>query len=165
MSRKFIATILAGALAVTGFTAAPARADAEDIAKALAGIAALAIIAKAIDDDKDRKAKKKHHVTRQDHVRIDPVHPRAQRHHGYDIAPKPLPQRVARKQLPAQCLVRVDSRDGVRRAFGERCLQRNYRHANRLPHNCAINVRGRNHDRTLYEARCLRSYGYSLARW
>ncbi|SDO07261.1 hypothetical protein SAMN05216196_103263 [Lutimaribacter pacificus] len=155
MSRKFIATILAGALAVTGLTAAPARADGNDVAKALAGIAAVAIIAKALDDDRKDKARR-HAPARAHSVRPD-------RHRGH-VAPRPLPHRVARKQLPGHCMVRVQTRHGVQNAFGQNCLQRSSRHATRLPRACAMPTRGRGHNRTFYDAGCLRSYGYSMSR-
>ncbi|MFD2857056.1 hypothetical protein ACFSZS_23125 [Seohaeicola zhoushanensis] len=53
MHRKFITLIVSAAVAVAGFSA-PARADGDDIAKALIGFTALALIAKAIDDKNDR---------------------------------------------------------------------------------------------------------------
>lgn len=55
MTKYFTATLAAAAVALAGFTAAPARADGKDVAKVLAGIAALYIIGKAIDDRKDRR--------------------------------------------------------------------------------------------------------------
>ncbi len=63
--RKFIATILAASIAITGFTAAPAQADSNDYVKVIAGIAALAIIGSAIadKDDDDHKVSRKHYNT------------------------------------------------------------------------------------------------------
>ncbi|QIE46357.1 hypothetical protein G5B38_12940 [Pseudohalocynthiibacter aestuariivivens] len=55
MSGKFISLILAASLAVTGMTAAPARADDKDIARALAAIAGIAIIGAAIHDNNKSK--------------------------------------------------------------------------------------------------------------
>ena len=53
--RTFISIILAAAIAVTGMTAAPARAD-NDAAKVIAGVAALAIIGAVIAEErKDRR--------------------------------------------------------------------------------------------------------------
>lgn len=54
---RLTATTLATALALTSFTAAPARADGEDVAKVLAGVATLFILSQAIssnrkDDDR-----------------------------------------------------------------------------------------------------------------
>ena len=50
MHRKFIAFIISTAVAVTALSA-PARADTDDIARALVGIAALALIGKALSDN------------------------------------------------------------------------------------------------------------------
>ncbi|MDW3118383.1 MAG: hypothetical protein R8G60_11815 [Roseovarius pacificus] len=49
--RQFIAAVLAAAVAVTGMTAAPARAD-NDAAKVIAGVAALAVLGAAMSDAK-----------------------------------------------------------------------------------------------------------------
>ena len=58
MHRKFIAVVLAASVAITGFSAAPARAD-EDVAKFIAGVVALGLIGAAINDAKDDKRKKR----------------------------------------------------------------------------------------------------------
>src|SRR6056297_1962117 len=55
--RKFIATVLGAAVAVTGLTAAPARAD-NDAAKVIAGVAALAIIGAAVAEANKSKRPK-----------------------------------------------------------------------------------------------------------
>ncbi|KAA0913012.1 hypothetical protein [Aquicoccus porphyridii] len=70
MSRKFIATIVAGAIAITGFSAAQAEAGNRDLVRLLAGATALVIIGKAISDDNDRRHKPK-------------VITRGHRHHGH----------------------------------------------------------------------------------
>ncbi len=76
MHRKFIALIVTTATLVS-VAAAPARANGEDFAKAIIGIAALAAIANAIDDHNDDKPK--------GHV----VHRRAPHpHHVYRNGPK-----------------------------------------------------------------------------
>lgn len=54
--RKLTATIASVALAGSLAIPAPVSAETSDVAKALAGIAAIAIIAKAIDDRRDRKS-------------------------------------------------------------------------------------------------------------
>lgn len=55
MSRKFISLVLAASLAVAGLTAAPARAGNDDLAKVLAGVAAVAVIGAVINENrKDR---------------------------------------------------------------------------------------------------------------
>jgi len=54
MSGKFISLIMAASVAVAGIAAAPARADNDDIAKVLAGIAAIAVVGAVIHKSKDR---------------------------------------------------------------------------------------------------------------
>ncbi|MEM6303706.1 MAG: hypothetical protein AAF744_03240 [Pseudomonadota bacterium] len=149
MSSRFIALIAAASVALTAFSAAPAKADDEDVARALAAILGVAIIGKVISD---RKKKDDRKVTR-----VVPDRP---------MEPKPLPRRVKRdrKLLPGHCLRRFESRRGVYRGFGERCLRNNYRFAHRLPQHCTVELRGRNGPRYIYEARCLRNAGYRLAR-
>ena len=173
MSRSFIATILAGALAVTGLTAAPARADAEDVAKALAGIAAVAIIADAVrDNDRDRR---RHGIVTRSHRNHgnaygnayrrghDRPHVDTRRGHGH-IAPRPLPRRAQVNQLPRRCMVRVTGRNINAQAFAGRCLARNDVNMRRLPDRCEIRMRGQRGGQSYYAAACLRSHGYRAAR-
>lgn len=55
MSAKFISLVVAASMAVTSFTAAPARASDKELARALAAIAGIAIIGAAIHDNSKRK--------------------------------------------------------------------------------------------------------------
>ncbi len=157
MHRRFISTILAAAMTVTAIGASPARADSEDVAKALAAIAGIAILGKIISDsrDDDKRVVKKQVHRPQQHI---------QRHRH--IQPRPLPHRVNRKLLPQHCLRSFTSRKGHRiQAFGARCLNRSYAHANRLPDQCLRSVRTDRGFRHAYGARCLRADGYRLARY
>ncbi|GFE49211.1 hypothetical protein So717_09640 [Roseobacter cerasinus] len=154
MHRKFIATIIAAALAVTAIGSAPARAD-DDALKALAAIAGIAIIGKVIHDRNKRKSEQ-HTVTRKSSSHSNG--------RVYDLKPRPLPQRANRRLLPGNCLRSVDTWDGRVRYFGKRCLERNYRHVDRLPQRCAVRFRGEDRSRRGYEARCLNRAGYKLAR-
>lgn len=155
MHRKFIATIVAAALAVTVIGNAPARAN-DNVLGALAAIAGIAIVGKVIHDHNKRKD---HHtpVTRQTYK--TPV--QSHKNRVYDIKPRPLPKRANRKLLPGNCLRSADTRQGRVRYFGQRCLQHSNHSVSRLPHNCKVRVRGQGHG---YEARCLRRNGYELAR-
>ena len=64
MHRKFIAIILGAALAVTGLSTTPVRAqDRGETAAIIAGIAALAIIGAAVSNDR-KKDRRKDYVTR-----------------------------------------------------------------------------------------------------
>ncbi|TNF64746.1 MAG: hypothetical protein EP307_01840 [Rhodobacteraceae bacterium] len=157
MHRKFIAAVIAATIAITGFAAAPARADGDDVARALAGIAALALIARAIDKRNDERA-----VARQQH-HFQPHKP--QYHAPAPIKPRPLPPQVSRKLLPEQCLRTFDGPHGQTHAFGARCLSRNYTFAESLPRQCAEQVWTRQGTGWAYNARCLRRQGYQTARF
>ncbi|MEX0338233.1 MAG: hypothetical protein AB3N11_04250 [Arenibacterium sp.] len=152
MHRKFIALIVSSAIGVTAL-AAPARAaDAEDIAGALFGIAALALIGKALSDrDKDKVV-----VTQPSHPsHTKPVRP---------LKPRPLPPAVSRFDLPAHCLRDFQvNRDRVR-LLGAGCLRRHYRHVNSLPYACQFQFNHYNRSYTTYEPLCLRERGYRITR-
>lgn len=144
MHRKFIALVLGTSIAITGFSAAPARADG-DTARIFAGLALLAIIGAAIQDNNKRR----HNVTRQ--YTTQP--------------PRPLPQGVKRFNLPGHCLGAYNVNGGIRRLFGAKCLRNNYRHYGSLPYACQLGYTdGRNRNRTGYEPTCLRERGYRVAR-
>lgn len=158
MYRRFIATIAAASIAITALGAAPARADNKDLARALAAIAGIAIVGKIIHDkkkDKERAATRKYPAPVYEAPRVRPRH----------VEPRPLPRQVRNnKLLPSQCFRSYDTRQGTVRMFGNRCLQNNFRHANRLPQHCKVRVKTHNGKRTGYQARCLRDAGYRLAR-
>lgn len=162
MHRKFIAFILGTAIAVaSASTAAPARAD-DDLVKALAGFAALAIIGKAISDARDRpdpyvapvpsykrpiQGTTPRHITRQ--------HSTA----------RPLPRNVSRYDLPQRCLhaYTVPGRKNVN-LYGAGCLRAHYSGFNRLPSQCRAEFRANGIRKATYKPGCLHRYGYRLAR-
>ncbi|MEM8579156.1 MAG: hypothetical protein AAGF60_15010 [Pseudomonadota bacterium] len=147
MSRPFITLIVTSALALATLTA-PARADNDDAARALAAILGLAIVGKIIHDNRKDD---RHVVTRR--APRDTVHPR------------PLPRRVDRKLLPQQCFrTFYNARGREIRGFGQRCMNRNYDFVRSLPRACATDVQTRRGWGTAYRARCLRDQGYRLAR-
>lgn len=143
IQKRFIATIAAIAIAVTSFSAVPARAGDDEAAAAIAAILGLAVIGAVIADK--RKDKKKVTVK-------EPRHPR------------PLPPRVGRKILPQQCLRSFRTDRGAARIFGQRCLQRHYKHVHSLPQRCHREVYTDRGWRQGFGARCLNHYGYQLAR-
>ena len=179
MYRKFIATILATAVAITGLTAAPARAGDNDVLKVLGGVAAIAIIGAAIAESRDRDDKvtrgyhyynrnrhpnrHRHHA----HTHRDRGHHHSHRHHRNHTQPRALPSRVQRKLLPASCRVQARNRDGNFLAYSNWCLQRKFRHTNALPGRCAVNARVLHNNKrsTVYSNRCLSRYGYAAARY
>ena len=161
--RQFIATIAAVSMAITGFSAVPARAGDDDLAKALAVILGVAIVGSAIKNNKDDR-KSRHEVhrpkPRADHVRRDHVKPR---HKRYE--PRPLPRHVSRKLLPQRCLFNVRNKNGRSiQAFGERCLERHYKYSNSLPRECGRRVWTKRGQAYGYAARCMSRRGYELAR-
>ncbi|MEM9551936.1 MAG: hypothetical protein AAGA05_12220 [Pseudomonadota bacterium] len=153
MHRKFIALIVSTAIAITAFGTAPARAQGEDVAKIIAGLAALALIARAVekanDDDDDRSDR---HVTHN--------------HYNYKRRstpnPRPLPKAVSNRVLPAECLRRVDNRSGRYRILGRECISNRWGNPDRLPSACAARISTSDGLRRGYRPQCLRNHGYRI---
>ncbi|MDJ1017696.1 MAG: hypothetical protein QNJ35_14405, partial [Paracoccaceae bacterium] len=57
----------------------------------------------------------------------------------------------------------VETRRGDRLAYGQRCVNRNYRYASRLPNQCKVTVNTRRGTRAVYGARCLNRDGWRVA--
>ncbi|WP_120634069.1 hypothetical protein [Ruegeria sp. EL01] len=150
MHRKFIALIIVTAVAVTGVSASQARAaDTKDI---LGGLAAIAIIGAAVHHY--NKDKRKNRATR----RYDPVRP------APVITPqpvRPLPQHVARYDLPQRCL-RTFKAYGDRPLLGPNCLKKHYKHANSLPQQCKVGFWNGKKVKRAFEPACLRQQGYRV---
>ena len=119
------------ALGAISLPATPASAtDAEDIAGILAGLAALYVIGRAIEQHNDR--------------------PRGSAH----VAPPPPPQnhRIA----PARCFRDF----GHARGYLMRCMQNHVSRPNLLPAQCLIHVNTDRGPRNLYRPRCLAQNGW-----
>jgi hypothetical protein len=180
MSRKFIATIVALSLTVSGITATQAQAGDKRTRNLIVGATTLAIIGAAIasQDRKDRGA----HVGTQNprprgHGHGYGQNPRHNPKYGYDdrdrrnpfangprhdVQPRPLPPRAHVGQLPRHCLRTLPTRDGgTIRMFGARCLKKNYGFADSLPRECRQKIWTRNGTFRGYSPRCLRQYRYS----
>ncbi len=73
MHRKFMATIAAVSIAITGFSTAPAQADPDDVGRALAAVLGIAIVGAVIHD---KKKDKKHvrHVQPAPRYKVKPHH-------------------------------------------------------------------------------------------
>lgn len=161
--RKFIALIVAVSIAITGFSAAPARAD-EDVAKILGGLALLGILGAAIKHSRD---KDDHTVT---HNYAPPPHNHSHgghKHRGYgrdDRHVKPLPPRVRRYDLPSQCLKYFPRYSRNHPLVGKGCLERSYGHTKALPQSCRVTFWNGKRHRTGYKPGCLNSHGYRLVR-
>ncbi len=157
MHRKFIALIVATAVAITGISASQARAaDARDI---LGGLAAIAIIGAAVNhyqNEKREEEKARRHKHKQKQKRKQPAR-KAKKHHV-----RPLPDRVARYDLPYRCLRTYDGYSSDRQLLGPKCLQKHYKHANSLPNQCKVGFWNGNKVKRAYEPACLRQKGYRV---
>jgi hypothetical protein len=159
MSRKFIASILAVSIAVTGLTAAPAKADNEDLFRFLAGATALVIIGKALDKDSSAS------TTREIHVRPGHGHGGYRGPHDRRYDPRPArDSRTHRYTLPGQCRNSFWTPDGKQRYMDNRCLHKNYGYTQDLPKRCEITFYDKNVRKRGYSIRCLKDNGYRIAR-
>ena len=153
--------IIAGIAAMSFALAGPARAnglDREDVGKLLIGLAAIAVIGAAVENNNRQNE------------RVTPTHDRHDRDWSNlqrgDNNWSNLSRRSDRRLLPHDCIRHIDTRFGTQRMFGRRCLQRNYRHFSSLPERCVVRVYTNDGPRRGYDPLCLREQGYrSDRRW
>lgn len=146
--RKFIAFIVAASVAITGFSAAPARAD-EDVAKFIAGMALLGILGAAIND-----ARKEDRVAAQPHYPHQPHHPGGQ--------VRPLPPKLHKYNLPAKCMQYFPRYSSKYPLAANACLKRSYGSTRALPRACRVRVWDGRHHRIGFKPSCLRKHGYRM---
>lgn len=170
MIKGLTALALGAAIAFTPVTAAPARADTDDVIGIVLGLAALGIVGKAIADrNKDDDRKK---VTTRRQVNQIYTHrhsglgyhrhdaSRPHRHGGNSNGLRPN-QFTSRWQLPDRCYRTVRTDDRVFRGYGRRCLSKHYDYFTTLPRNCSRELYDRNGNRkNIFTQRCLRRSGY-----
>jgi len=149
MHRKFIALILATALAVTGLSAVPARADG-DTARLFAGLAALALLGAAIQSNRNNGLN-----DQQGDQSVT---------HNYNYSPRDTPPKYTRKDLPRKCLRKRNVNGRNRNLLGAGCLRNNYAFNATLPYACQLGYWDGNRNRTGYEPKCLRERGYRFTR-
>jgi|GEM_PF-3557070 len=147
-----------------GLTPVQATADTDDVAKVLAGIAVLGILAKAAENRSERK--KARDTTPQEWSRYNQFEtidgelrrygePRQKKTHGYK----------KNNPLPDRCLFVLDTDRGRDRlVYGQRCLARSYKFTKKLPEQCKRLVRTDNGRRVVFGARCLQADGWKVAR-
>lgn len=136
-TKTLMAGVLATSLALTSLSPTTASAAMSD-EDAIAGILTLLLLGAAIHNRRDR-----------------------------DPAPAPQPDVTDNwRVLPANCIRDVTRRNGnTIRMFGQRCLNNNYNHVNRLPDQCHVRVRNQNNQvRQGYRVRCLRREGFRTNR-
>ncbi len=143
MTKKLIASVLAASIAITGMTAAPARAlDNGELGRLIFGTGALIIIGSALAN-RNNNNNNGAVVTRR----------------GGDAD---RPRRHHRKIAPARCVRHSHFNNGPRRFLGQRCLNRHMHNAHRLPSACKRKVYTNNGRRNVFGARCLRNHGWTF---
>ena len=135
MFRNLTAYMSAAAVACAGFTAAPARADDNDLLKLLAGAAVIGIIA---------------HEARKDRKRREARHP----------APPPPPAPVISYTLPGQCLTTLRDGQGWKGYYFKSCTDGILR--SQLPAECLREVSTQSGIRLAYAEPCLLNRGYKI---
>lgn len=161
---RFVKLTLSGITAISlsltpsSLSAAP---DGEDVAKVLAGIAVLGIIASATRDrNKNRKTVTTPRVTNQfgsiersGNTRVID---------GNIRFPSNSRQGIRRTALPERCVRIVSTAKGERIVYGARCLRREYVHTAKLPNRCKFNVRSGSRTHPVYGSYCLRRDGWQV---
>jgi len=160
MHKKFIALIIASAVAVTGISASKARAaDTGDI---IGGLAAIALIGAAVKhfSDQNRKNTVTHNYN---HVYKAPPKPVYVKPKSRPPYVRPLPERVARYSLPQRCLRTYKGYSKRHPLLGTSCLSKHYKYTNSLPHQCKVGFWDGKKVKRAYEPACLRQKGYRVS--
>lgn len=144
IGRRLVATVAAAAtaLGLLAGSAIPARADNGDLAKALAAIAIVGIIAN--EASKNRRQQ-------QQPVYQPQPYPYPQQH--------PQPTRAPR--VPSVCAIEISGNSGTATVYGERCL-RDEGFSYRLPQYCARSARIYGQTDRIYSDQCLRDAGFRV---
>ncbi len=158
MFKPLIAGITA--ISLTFASAAPAQAQGvsrDDVGKLLFGLAAIAVIGTAIDQNRSRERS----ATRSTPVHDTPQWRDINRNNSWsDLNRRHQNTQNNRRTLPHACLRTVQTRFGDQRMFGKQCLENNYRHASRLPTRCAVRVYTNDGPRRGFDPLCLREQGF-----
>ena len=168
MNRKLIALLLSFSLILTGFSAMPARASAEDIGKVAFGAFALVILGNILNNQSREKHNKKHHTKKNEvskgHVPPSVIFPPSNYPSKKHPKKRPPHHAKAKPSLPASCFFNLHTPYGPRGVYGRKCLNEKMRHVASLPISCHDNVPIRNGQRAeVFAARCLSKHGYRVA--
>lgn len=142
VGRRTVAIVAAAAMALglLAGTSVPARADSDDLAKALAALAIVGIIASQANQNRGNGGNAHRG---KDH-----------RHH------QPVPVQ-GRNRIPAVCAIEIAGNAGTATVYGERCLREEGIRA-RLPDYCARNARIYGQQDRIYSDQCLRDAGFRV---
>ncbi|MBM7065995.1 hypothetical protein [Actibacterium sp. 188UL27-1] len=154
MIKFFTASIFAIALTLTSLVPSPVQArDRDDVARLVIGAAALAIIAKSIDDKRkrDKKREKAKRAKKRSHAQVPVVRGTPRRHGGHN----------AIATIPGSCERIIDTRNGPRRFFGRPCLDRTG-FSGRLPQTCLRTLDLPRRTVAAYGKRCLLNRGVRI---
>lgn len=178
MSKKFITTIVAAAIAVTSITASPVQAgDRGENRRLMIGLLTLGTIAAIVSAEENKKRQQsqarqtnnrydanRHDNRRHDADRYDNRRHDADRHRNKNRHQKKT-KRHYTKPLPVSCRRSHETRHGIKRTFGRKCLERKYSHLHRLPSKCFQRIHTYNGMRRGFGANCLRRHGFEVARY
>lgn len=142
IGRRLAATVAAAATALGLLvgTSVPARADNDDLAKALAALAIVGIIAS--QTNRSRGQQQYHDAPRE-------------REHGHKYRPARSPR------VPSVCAIEISGQSGTATVFGENCLrQQGFDY--RLPQHCARSARIYGQRDRIYSDQCLREAGFRV---
>ena len=164
--RTLIAPVVIAALFFTGVYAAPVRAQDNDAAKVLAGLAALAVIGIAIDRRNDRREEEEARQASRVYTPAPVVRRDDYRHHDNRYGQKKSKgkKRSVRYALPSRCLRTFETRRGVRDLYGAGCLRRNNDRLASLPERCERRAFTNRGTRLAYSPRCLSDAGFFRVR-
>lgn len=152
MKSRIIATVLAGALALTAATTSPASAlDQGERNRLALGLGALAIIGAIASQNGNSSGG---YVDRDDNRWDDRWDDRNGRRHDRG--------RDNRNWLPAGCQFNVKTRHGTQSVLGKSCLIQSDIRVGRLPDACEFDIRTNRGQRTVYGSRCLQNQGYRI---
>lgn len=173
--RSLTSALAAGAVALTGLSAAPAQARSDDLIKFLLGATAVAVIVHAA-----RQGNAQVHVAPPSHPRALPDHCREIlhiRHREVTVFNAQCLQQAHVRHLPDHCYEVVRTNHGNRGVYRAQCLTeagfhiaanpprrhveptRPHQPARFLPQSCEIRYRTRDGLRSGYDAQCLRQSG------
>jgi hypothetical protein len=151
MKAILISILAAGLFATT--PVAPARADAQEVAGVVAGVVALGLIARAINQRNEAAKAQAAEVTRDRTLVHDAWQP-------WTPDARPDTRRSQARLLPEACRIRVNGGGPDQFAYERQCLTRTYAHRKALPAHCEWKTRTDRGWRSVYGERCLARAGY-----